>query len=93
MAGDTTLELAADSDWPVVSGSSPSAWTQVLEALERAHRQLHGAVLALADERLDDAVAGSDPTVRGMLLGLLQHNAYHAGQIALLAKAGGRSAT
>jgi hypothetical protein len=25
--------------------------------------------------------------VRGMLLGVLQHNAYHAGQIALLARA------
>jgi uncharacterized damage-inducible protein DinB len=32
-------------------------------------------------------VAGSDPTLRGLLLGLLQHNAYHTGQIVVLAKA------
>jgi hypothetical protein len=33
-------------------------------------------------------VAGSDPTVRGLLVGILQHNAYHGGQIVLLRKAG-----
>jgi len=43
-------------------------------------------VLALDDTRLDDAVDGSDPTLRGMLIGLLQHNAYHAGQISLARK-------
>ena len=47
---------------------------------------MHTAVLALPDERLDDPVVGSDPTVRGMLLGVLQHNAYHAGQLVFLRK-------
>ena len=49
---------------------------------------MHSMLLALDDERLDGPVTGSDPTVRGQLLGLLQHNAYHAGQIVVLRKAG-----
>ena len=76
---------AAGDDWPAV-GSSPD-WQELQRELERRHRALHAAVAALDDARLDDPVEGSDPTVRGMLLGLLQHNAYHAGQLALLAKA------
>lgn len=82
-------EVAGD-DWEVTNAGD---WSAALETLERTHRALHTTVLALDDPRLDDAVEGSDPTVRGMLLGLLQHNAYHAGQISLLAKAaaeGGR---
>ena len=39
------------------------------------------------DEKRFDQPAGSDPTLRGLLLGLLQHNAYPAGQLVLLAKA------
>lgn len=76
---------ADGDDWPA-AGATPD-WEELRAALERAHRALHAAVAGLDDARLDDAVEGSDPTVRGMLVGLLQHNAYHAGQIALLAKA------
>ena len=57
-----------------------------LAALEAAHRALHQRILDLDDVHLDEPVVGSDPTVRGMLFGVLQHNAYHAGQIALLCK-------
>src|SRR5262249_52923016 len=81
----------AERDWPPVKDLSPDAWRAALAALAGAHAALHARVLDLADGRLDDPVAGSDPTVRGMLLGVLQHNAYHAGQIVLLRRApGGR---
>jgi hypothetical protein len=39
-----------------------------------------------AERLLDDPVGGSDPTVRGLLFGVVQHHAYHAGQIVLLRK-------
>ena len=73
-------------DWVRARDLSESAWAGVRSGLEAAHRRLHAAVLALDDTRLDDAVDGSDPTLRGMLIGLLQHNAYHAGQISLARK-------
>jgi uncharacterized damage-inducible protein DinB len=90
--GERLQNLPAERDWPPVEDVSAGAWRAALATLEDSHAALHARVLDLADGQLDDPVAGSDPTVRGMLVGILQHNAYHAGQIALLCKApGGRS--
>jgi uncharacterized damage-inducible protein DinB len=85
--GERLLHLPEDFHWPPIAEASAGAWQGALAALETAHAALHERVLALAESQLDDPVAGSDPTVRGMLLGVLQHNVYHAGQIALLRKA------
>lgn len=87
IAGEVATPLAAESDWPGDEGSPEERWRAARTWLEEAYRRLHAAVLALPDERLDDPVSGSDPTVRGLLFGVLQHNAYHGGQIVLLVKA------
>lgn len=75
-----------DADWPEEGRLTEEAWTRAIAELERAHAKLHGAILDLDDRRLDDTVAGAAPTVRGLLLGILQHNAYHTGQIAQIAR-------
>jgi uncharacterized damage-inducible protein DinB len=87
--GEGLQNLPAELDWPPVGVVSADAWQAALTALEDAHAALHARVLDLADAQLDDPVTGSDSTVRGMLFGVLQHNAYHAGQITLLRKAPG----
>jgi uncharacterized damage-inducible protein DinB len=84
--GEGLQNLPAERDWPPVGEISAGAWQAALAALEESHAALHARVLDLTDAQLDDPVVGSDPTVRGMLFGVLQHNAYHAGQIALLCK-------
>ncbi len=91
MEGERVIEVEPEVDFPQGGAASEEAWRASLATLAQAHRRLHAALLALDDERLDDAVAGADPTVRGQLLGLLQHNAYHAGQIGVLKKAGAGS--
>lgn len=78
---------ARGSEWPAVGAVSAERWRTLQTRLATAHQRLHETVAALDYARLDDPVPGSDPTVGGMLLGVLQHNAYHAGQIALLARA------
>src|SRR5882724_6122416 len=89
--GERLENLPAERDWPPVVDVSADALGAALAALEGSHAALHARVLDLADDQLDDPVAGSDATARGMLFGVLQHNTYHAGQIALLCKArGGR---
>jgi uncharacterized damage-inducible protein DinB len=89
--GERLQGLPAELDWPPVKDVSAGAWRAALAALENAHTALHARVRDLAESQLDDPVSGSDPTVRGMLFGILQHSAYHAGQIVLLRKArGGR---
>lgn len=89
IAGEADAESPTEHDWAAATDLSEGAWRETLAALERAHDELHATVLGLEDARLDDPVAGSDPTVRGLLLGVLQHNVYHAGQIVILKKAGG----
>lgn len=88
LAGEQVGEVSPEIDWSAPTDHSEEAWAAAIRRLEKAHRDLHALVLALDDERLEDPVTGSDPTVRGLLFGVLQHNVYHAGQIALLKKAG-----
>jgi hypothetical protein len=91
MQGEAVTNVPPELDFPAGGAATDAAWRATLANLEGAHRRLHAALLALDDDALDGAVAGSDPTVRGQLLGILQHNAYHAGQIVLLKKAGAGS--
>lgn len=65
---------------------SDAAWQAFCQALEAAHCGLRDAVRPLEEPRLDEARPGSDTTLRGLLLGTLQHNAYHAGQIGVVRK-------
>ena len=90
--GEPTDDQARDDDWPsreAGAAEGEQAWRRELDTLEARFRELHATVADLDDARLDDPVAGSDPTVRGLLLGMLQHHAYHGGQIVLLKKPGG----
>lgn len=87
MAGEAAGQVPEEEDWPPVTDTSEEAWRAAQKTLDEAHRRLHAELLELEDDRLEDPVAGSDPTVRGLLLGLLQHHTYHAGQIVLLEKA------
>jgi uncharacterized damage-inducible protein DinB len=79
-------DVAAEDDWSEEGSLTAETWAQAIAELEQAHANLHGALLDLGDDRLDNAVPGSDPTVRGLLLGTLQHNAYHTGQIVQIAR-------
>lgn len=87
--GERVGELPADEDWPPVDDTSEASWQRALEALRESHSRLHRRLAELTDDDLDRPVAGSDPTVRSMMLGVLEHNAYHGGQIAVLRKATG----
>lgn len=74
-------EVAEEADWPEEKALTDYAWGRAIEELEQAYVKLHTALQDLTDDRLNDTVPGTDPTVRGLLLGILQHNAYHTGQI------------
>lgn len=93
-ARGASAALPAEGDWPAVGKTSPAAWTEARRALAAAHRDLLAAVRELPPGRLvelvgdtRDAPLGSGVSVAVTLHGLVQHHAYHAGQIALLSKA------
>lgn len=80
--------LPADQDWPAAPAPSESAWSEALDRLAQAQRSLEDEVRKLTDDRLREKVLGEVPySIYTMLHGVVQHNLYHAGQIALLKKA------
>lgn len=87
MAGEAADRVPLEEDWPPITDTSEEAWKAARATLDEAQRRLHADLLALPEDCLEDCVAGSDPTIRGLLLGLLQHHTYHAGQIVILKKA------
>jgi uncharacterized damage-inducible protein DinB len=80
------LELSAAADWPAVpEGADPTAaWTEALAALDSRYDALMMRVRALDDEQLGVPVVGRPYPVYTMLHGIIDHNVYHAGQVALL---------
>jgi len=91
LAGEP-VSLEGDKNFPPVMDTSEAAWRRALEHAKRAHDDLVTAVASFPDERLGDKVPGksSEPDWYNfyyMLQGVVQHELYHAGQIALLKKA------
>jgi uncharacterized damage-inducible protein DinB len=86
LEGEEVAGLPAGADFPPGGGDAEAAWREARARLEDAHRRLHADVLALDDARLDEP--SGDSTVRAQLLGILQHHAWHGGQILMLGRAG-----
>ena len=93
LAGEPAGE-PREGDWPQVGDPSSGAWHTALEKLDVAHRLLVSAVREIPEQNLpvptnDQRGDGIAATHYELLMGVLQHDTYHAGQIALLKKAGG----
>src|SRR2546423_10703332 len=88
--GGAAVELTKQQDFPPVKDSSPAAWRRTVSHLEQAHNQLIEAVAGFPDSRLQDQGSGKTEDYYDfyyMFSGIVQHELYHAGQIALLKKA------
>ncbi len=83
------LQLSDEQDFPSVRDTSDTAWRNALENLKQRHADLIQGVLSMPDHRLTSQVPGKDYDFYHMLHGAVQHELYHAGQIALLKKAAG----
>jgi uncharacterized damage-inducible protein DinB len=93
--GGAAAGLPLEGDWPPMPPEpAAQAWRDAMEALDEAHRALVSAIAQLPESRL--FAPTSDPREREMgqgvsyyvlLHGIVSHDAYHAGQIALLKKA------
>jgi uncharacterized damage-inducible protein DinB len=78
-----TRDHTEDENWPAMAGS----WQEALAVLEREERQLEQAILRFPDERLNEPAPATEPqSFYELLHGVVQHTAYHAGQIVLLKK-------
>jgi uncharacterized damage-inducible protein DinB len=86
--------LPAEGDWPEITDASENGWHSTLALLHQRHHELIAAITQLTDDQLKrivgeerDPATGSGVSVYYTLHGVIQHNIYHAGQIAILKKA------
>lgn len=84
------LSLSGAKNFPPMPKATAANWKSSLAALQGAQEGLRRAVAALPEKRLKQIVPGKRYTLYFMLHGLVQHDLYHAGQVALLKKAARR---
>lgn len=82
-----------EGDWPVPRALNETGWASMQLALNNAMARLTEAVAGFPERRWDDVVGdvrvpalGSGMTYLQTVSGVVQHLAYHGGQIALLRK-------
>ena len=75
------------ANFPPVTKPTEAAWRKAVAATQRTHDTLVKTVGALPDSRLWDRVPGKRYDFYHLLHGIVQHELYHAGQIAILKKA------
>ena len=84
-------QLADDENWRPITDTSEAAWERTKQELIDTHRRLLDAIAAIDDSRLDQPIMTSSEipfsSAYVTLHGGVQHDLYHAGQIAILKKA------
>lgn len=75
------------ANFPLVSKPAEAAWRKAVAETKRTHERLVKTVASLPDSRLLDRVPGKRYNFYHLLHGVVQHELYHAGQIAVLKKA------
>jgi len=84
-------QLSDEEDWPTIEDTGEEAWHATQQHLRDNHQALLDAIAALDESNLDRPIIENDETpfssVYVTLHGAVQHDLYHAGQIAILKKA------
>jgi uncharacterized damage-inducible protein DinB len=81
-----TARLKGEANFPSVPEPTEAAWRDAVAATKRTHDALVAAVASLPASRLRDRCPGKPYDLYHLLHGVVQHELYHAGQIAILKK-------
>lgn len=87
--GGAAVELQDEKNFPPVKNTSEAAWRKEIADAKHTHTELVKAVAAFPDSRLQERVPGKTESYHDFFYtfsGIVQHELYHAGQIALLKK-------
>jgi uncharacterized damage-inducible protein DinB len=86
----TAVTPTDEQNFPPVKDTSEAAWQKAVQYVKQTHDDLVKTVAAFPDSRLGERVPGKTQAYYNfyyMFSGIVQHELYHAGQIALLKKA------
>jgi len=85
--GRQAIEPTPAEDWPPVQATGETEWREALDRLRQAYRKLREMLAWLDEARIEETSPGRSYPNYVLLHGVIQHLAYHGGQIALLRKA------
>jgi uncharacterized damage-inducible protein DinB len=86
LVGETVADLPPELDWPPIPDTRETAWQQAVKRLVESKEKLRQGISQISDDRLEKIVPGKGYSAYVLLHGVIQHNIYHAGQIAILKK-------
>jgi len=86
--GGKKTQLKREKNFPPVPEPTEAAWHEAIAHAERTHDTLVKTVAGLSDVELRERCPGKKYDFYHLLHGVAQHELYHAGQIAILKKAG-----
>ena len=89
LRGDGNYRIPDDSaeNWNFGPVNSEAQWEQFILDLKRSQLDLLTELKAMSDEDLDRPVPGSTYNKDYLIRGIIQHDTFHLGQIALLSRA------
>ena len=84
-----TVAPTDEEDWPSAGTGGERAWAALLKRLEDGNRALRDVILAYDESQLDRPPKNNRTAAYLLMHGVIQHDLYHAGQIAVLKKGAG----
>jgi uncharacterized damage-inducible protein DinB len=86
LQGEVISDVPDEINFPPVAEPGEAAWQAALAQLAETNRELREAIKQIDDAKLEELTPGKQHPLYIELYGALQHDLYHAGQIALLKK-------
>lgn len=80
--------LQGEEDWPPVPADpTEDEWEVAKRHFDGAGQEIRELIVHFDDEMMHETVRGREFSMKVLLHGIVHHNAYHCGQIAMLKKA------
>lgn len=78
------IEIDSEDDWVSKSSQDAQEWKSVIDELKEVHEEMMVTLATLEDSILDTYVPGTKYRFELMIRGVIMHDVYHLGQLALL---------
>lgn len=79
--------LNSQADWPLINELSEERWQEIIDSYDDTQQELVEVIERFSPTKINDTVPGRKYSFYMLLHGIIQHDIYHSGQIALLKKA------
>lgn len=86
LEGDRYYEISQNENWKEFAIQNESAWEEIKNELAESQRDLIAVLEKMNDDLLKEEVEGKAYDYYTLIHGVIQHDLYHLGEIALLAK-------